>query len=191
MIQKPSGLAILRGVALLARFRAEGLDCFGGGVQQVLGSLAPLLTLPVVFLVVMLLSGGDGHEMAELLSVIDALLVQIALSEALARRWGREAEWGRYAVAFNWCQWAVPVVGMALMVGLRVLVDAGFPPTLAAPLAVLALACYALALQWFVARHGLRVGSGRAAFLVLGVNLCTAAVVVLPAQLRLWMEAAP
>ena len=183
-----SALGILRGVSLLARFRADGLGYFAGGAQQVMGSLMPLLAFPAAFLLLMLVAGGRLREVAELLSVIDALLLQVVLSEALARRWDREAEWGRYAVAFNWCQWAVPVVGIALMVALRFLVGAGLTPMLAAPLALLALAAYALGLQWFVARHALQLGGGRAALLVAGVNLCTAAVVILPAQLRILTE---
>lgn len=177
--------AILRGVALMATFRAEGAALFGGGVQQVLASLAPLLAFPAVFLLLMVVSGGKLGDLAELLSVIDALLVQVVLSEALARRWGREEEWGRYATAFNWCQWAVPPVGMLLMIALRLLIGLGLPPVMAAPLTVVGLAAYALALQWFVARTALRIGSGRAALLVFGVNACTAAVVILPPQLRL------
>ncbi len=183
-----SALGIVRGVSLMARFRADGLAYFAGGVPQVMGSLMPLLAFPAAFLLLMLAAGGRLRDVAELLSVIDAVLLQLVLSEALARRWDREAEWGRYAVAFNWCQWAVPVVGIGLMVGLRFLVGAGLPPMLAAPLAVVALAAYALGLQWFVARQALRLGGARAALLVAGVNLCTAAVVIVPAQLRVMMQ---
>ena len=182
-------LGVLRGVLLTARFRTDGMAYFGGGIQQVLGSLAPLLAFPAVFLVLLLLSGGRADDLAEVLSVIDALLLQLVLSEALARRWGREAEWGRYAAAFNWCQWAVPPVGMLMLLAVRVLVGAGLSPLLAGPFALLALAGYALALQWFVARHALRLTGGRAALLVLCVNASTAAVVILPTQLRVLLAA--
>lgn len=187
---KPSGTRVLRGIVLLARFRPDGLDHFDGGVQHVLSSLAPLLAFPLLFLFLVMLSGGTASGLAELLSVIDALLMQIVLSEALARFWGREAEWGRYAVAFNWCQWAVPLVGLLLLVAVPILVVAGLPQVMAAPLALLALAGYALALQWFVARHALRISALRAAVLVLGVNVGTAAVVIVPTQLRLLLDGA-
>lgn len=183
-----AGRSVLRGVALVARFRAEGLDCFTASAQQVLSSLAPLVAFPAVFLIVLLAAGGSTSDAAELLSAIDAMLLQMVMSEALARRWGREAEWARYAIAVNWVQWVVPVAGMALLIVLRVLIGAGLPPLLAAPLVLLILAGYALALQWFVAWKALRLGRGRAALMVLAINVCTAAMVLVPSQLRLLMQ---
>ncbi len=180
---------MLRGLIGTARFQSEGLAAFGEGVQQVLGSLAPLLALPVVILLLMLLSGRLG-EVADVLSLVDALLMQMVVSEALARRWGREREWGRYATAINWCQWAVPPVGMLLAVVLPVLMGFGADPAVAATIWVMALAAYALALQWFVARHALRIGVGRAVVMVLAVNAATAAVVILPTQVRLLFQGA-
>ena len=177
------GQRVLLGLLLLARFRAEGLAFFDGGVPQIVTSLAPLLVLPLVVLLMVAVSGGPLRDMAELLAVIDALLVQLVVSEGLARRWRREADWGLYAVAFNWGQWAVPVVGLLLMVGVRVLVGTGAPVAAALGAAILATGAYALALQWFIAREALRLASGRAALLVLIVNVCTAAVVILPGRL--------
>jgi hypothetical protein len=185
---RPEARGVLRGVALVARFRAEGLACFGDSARQVLNSLAPLIAFPAAFLVLLLLSGGATEDAAELLSAIDALLLQTVLSEAVARRWGREGEWGRYAVAVNWCQWAVPVMGMLLLIGVHALVTAGLSPQAAAPLVVLALAGYALALQWFIAWKGLRLGRGRAGLLVLGINLLTIVMVIVPTQLRLLLR---
>ena len=98
-----AGRSVLRGVALVARFRAEGLAASTASAQQLLSSLAPLLAFPAVFLIVLLAAGGSTSDAAELLSAIDAMLLQMVMSEALARRWGREAEWLRYAIAFNWC----------------------------------------------------------------------------------------
>ena len=77
---------------------------------------------------------------------------------------------------------------MALLIVLRVLIGAGLPPLLAAPLVLLILAGYALALQWFVAWKALRLGRGRAALMVLAINVCTAAMVLVPSQLRLLMQ---
>jgi hypothetical protein len=186
-IVTPGGLGVLRGLLATARFQSDGLEAFGEGVQHILGSLAPLLAMPVVILLLMLVSGRLG-EVADVLSLVDALLMQMVVSEALARRWGREREWGRYATAINWCQWAVPPVGILLAVALPVLMGFGADPAVAATIWVLALAAYALTLQWFVARHALRLGIGRAVVMVVAVNAATAAVVILPTQLRLVFE---
>lgn len=179
------GRGIIRGIALLATFRTRGLGMFGDSNQQILNSLVPLLAFPVVFMLLLLIGGGAARDIAELLSLICALLAQMVLSAGLARVWGREAEWGRYAVALNWCQWAVPAAGLALLLSLRLLVGMGLPEAAAPPLALLALAGYALVLQWFIARHGLRISGGRAAAVVLALNLATAAVVFIPTQLQL------
>ena len=33
----------------------------------------------------------------------------------MARFWGREAFWNRYIVAFNWCQWLLPMIAFVLI----------------------------------------------------------------------------
>jgi hypothetical protein len=52
-------------------------------------------------------------------------------------------------------------------------------------LVVAGLAGYGLWLHWFVARHGLGLGAGRAALLVVGVNLGTIVLVLGPRLLVL------
>ena len=39
------------------------------------------------------------------------------VSEAVATRMGRGEYWLRYVTAFNWCQWAIPVVGLLAVLG--------------------------------------------------------------------------
>ena len=100
--------------------------------------------------------------------------------------WRREAAWLRFATAFNWCQWAIPVLGSLLLltVGHSGIgsVCRGVPPR---GLALLGLVSYGLWLHWFLARHGLGLSRLRAAVLVLGVNLATVLIVVGPRMLAL------
>jgi hypothetical protein len=95
------------------------------------------------------------------------------LSHALARRWDREAAWGRYATAFNWCQWTLPILLAGLLLGVGLVVSAGPQDGRAGAMVVLALSAYALWLHWFVARWGLGLSRGRAAGFVALVSLGT------------------
>ena len=58
--------------------------------------------------------------------------------------------------------------------------DAGLSEHAATGLLVLGLGGYGLWLHWFLARHGLELSRLRAALLVMGVNLGTACLVLLP-----------
>ena len=160
---------ILRGMTLIARGRAEGLNCFRDTPRAFLASLAPgagLLTAAVLAG----LSEGEGGRPS-------------VLSYELARFWGREAFWYRYIVAFNWCQWLLPLIGMALVLGMTVARASGMGGPGGFKLMVLGLAGYALWMNWFLARHGLALTAMRAAAFVLLVNLGTMALVFIPAML--------
>ena len=108
------------------------------------------------------------------------------MSHVIARAWQREEQWLLYAVAFNWCHWAIPVVAAALFVVLMVLVGIGVPVRPAAATLLLVFLGYALWLHWFVARQALGLGVGQAVGLVVLVNLATAATVMGPGFL-VWL----
>lgn len=177
---------IARGVFLLARGKAEGLREFAPTPQAFLSSLAPMLALPVVGYLLVLLhdaapephaAGGAIGRLAglgDLLSTLCAVLGPPVLSFELARRWKREALWLRYATALDWTQWAIPALISVLLIGVYPLLAAALPAQLAVGLMALAIGGYALWLHWFVARHGLALSGGRAALLVVLVNLGTA-----------------
>jgi hypothetical protein len=179
------GPGILVGVARLARGRADGLALFPSDVAGFTASLAPFIALPLVGAVLVLLQAPGFGPLADLLSTWCALLAPPVLSWELARRWGREALWLRYATAFNWCTWAVPVFALILLPLLGFAVMLGMPVAFAGVALPLGLAAYALWLHWFLARHGLQLGGGRAALLVVAVNAGTAVLAFGPAMLRL------
>ena len=172
-------IGVLRGLLLLARFDASGFSHLGGGSQDVLASLAPLLAFPLVFALLALLGGGDAHELAALFAAIALLLLPLVSSEALARHWGRDTEWGRFAVAFNWSQWVMTLAGVASFVAAGVLASAGLPPRPVAVAAMLAVLAYQLGLHWFLGRRGLDLSAGRASILVVVMDVLTGALLAL------------
>jgi hypothetical protein len=181
----PARGSILLGITRLARGRADGFDQFGGTRESFLASLAPLVAFPLVGGVLMLMGGGGINALSDLLATLCALMAPPVLSFEVARLWHREAAWPRFATAFNWCQWAIPVLGSVLLLALGMLVAAGLPGHAARGLAVLGLVGYGVWLHWFLARHGLGVSRLRALVLVLGVNIATVAIVVAPHMLAI------
>jgi hypothetical protein len=181
----PRTRSILLGIFRVATGRPDGLAQFGDTPEAFLGSLAPLLAFPLVGTLLMLSQGGGLAALSDLLATVCALLAPAVLSYELARRWGRAALWARFAVAFNWCQWAIPILAVGLVVLAGMLLALGVPSEAGVLLVVAGLAGYGLWLHWFVARHGLGLGAGRAALLVVGVNLGTILLVLGPRLLVL------
>jgi hypothetical protein len=176
---------IVVGIVRLARGRADGLGQFGATREAFFASLAPLVAFPLVGGVLMLLGGGGRDALSDLLATLCALLAPPVLSFEVARWWRREAAWLRYATAFNWCQWVIPVIGSALLVVGGILASVGLPRASASAAVVFGLVGYGLWLHWFVARHGLGLSGLRAVVMVLGVNLATVALVLGPRMLAL------
>jgi hypothetical protein len=92
------------------------------------------------------------------------------LSHLLARRWGRETEWLRYATAFNWTRWAMLLALLASLPFMAVLTAAQVSQQGAVGIGLLVVAVYGVVLDLFVAREGLRLAWWRAAVLVAVVN---------------------
>lgn len=163
----------LRGTLLLARGRAEGLGLFRDTPEGFLASLAPLLAVPLAGAALLLSGGWVMQASALALLAATSQLAPPVLSHALARRWGRDGGWLRYATAFNWCQWAVLAVTLLLLAVLGAVTGATPAAVMASPIFAYGTGCYALWLHWLVARHGLGLGGWRAALLVLLVSLGT------------------
>ncbi len=166
-----SGLALLRGLIRLARFRADGLTAFRGTPSAYLNSLTPLLGFALVGAVLTALHGEGREALSNLLSTAIVLLAPAVVSEPLARRWGRDETWLKFMVALNWCQWTVPVVFIAAVVVASFLTTGGLSEDQAALGEALVVAAYGLSLQWFLARRALEVKRGQAVLLVLAMNL--------------------
>jgi len=175
----------LLGMARLARGRVDGLEQFGDTPQTFLASLAPLLAFPIVGAALSLATEGVLRALATLFATVVLQLAPAVLSHALARAWGREAQWLRYATAFNWCQWALPLAAMALLIVQQFAFRLGLPKGAANQMLIVGLAAYGLWLNWLLARHGLSLSRGRAAGLVALTNLGTIVLAVGPQVLLL------
>lgn len=182
-------LNILLGIARLARGRADGLAQFGDTRRAFLASLLPLIAFPVIGEALVALH-GEMPSMTDLLATLCALLAPPVLSYSLARHWGREAQWPRFAVAFNWCQWAIPAIAFLMLLAVSLLIALGVPNEAAGHLWVFGLAGYGVWLHWFLARRGLDLSALRAVVLVVAVNAATVAMVVGPLLIAGWAEPA-
>ncbi|HUN43597.1 MAG TPA: hypothetical protein VMU81_25150 [Acetobacteraceae bacterium] len=175
--------SVLRGIVRIARAQPDGLDEFTGTRQGFLASLAPLLAFPLVSTLLALLHGDGIAAVADLLVTLPVLLAPPVLSWEFARLWHRQDRWLRFATAFNWCQWLLPLLASVLLVLAGALLNAGLSQRTATGLLVACLAAYGLWLHWFVARHGLALSRFRAVLLVAGVNIGTAFLVLVPSLL--------
>ncbi|HET6237505.1 MAG TPA: hypothetical protein VFE41_21490 [Acetobacteraceae bacterium] len=176
---------ILLGIFRVATGRADGLAQFGDTSEAFVASLAPLVAFPLVGALLMLGQGEGLAALTDLLATLCALLAPAVLSYEVACRWDRAASWTRFAVAFNWCQWAIPVLAVFLVVLAGFLLALGVPSNVGLVLVVAGLGGYGLWLHWFLARHGLGLSAVRAALLVAGVNLATILLVLGPRLLPL------
>lgn len=167
-------------MALLARGRAEGLNCFGDSVKAFLGSLIPGLGFMAGAVIEGLAEGRGAASFTDVLSPFCALLAPPVIAYDMARLWGREAFWYRYAVIFNWTRWLLIVLLLVMFMVLSLGGASGLIGRGGVRLVVIGLAVYALWLNWFIARHALALTGGRAALLVLGVNLGTLLLVAGP-----------
>ena len=118
--------------------------------------------------------------MEDIAAITVGLLGPLVLSFEIARRWGRAAQWYRFATAFCWCQWAAPMVLMAVLVLMALLMAGGISETAAATVGVACLFGYGLWLHWFLARNALDLSAMRAVILVVGVNVFTTVLIILP-----------
>ena len=118
-------MTIWQGIWRLARFDAEGFEAFAPTSQALLNSFAPLLALPLVGGLLQIVQGDVVDGVSDLLATVVALLTPLVVGEAFARIWGREMRWARFAVASNWCQWALPMLLLAMALIGSVLDQAG------------------------------------------------------------------
>ena len=186
--QRPVSGYIVVGIVRLARGRADGLLQFGATREAFLASLAPLIAFPLVGGVLMMLGGGGLDALADLLATLCALLAPPVLSFEVARWWGREDAWLRFATAFNWCQWIIPILLSLLLLVFGSLTMAGLPPDTARGCVLFGLVGYGLWLHCFLARHGLRLTWLRAGLMVVCVNLATVLLVAGPRVLVLYTQ---
>lgn len=173
MNRRPGQSNLLRGVLLICRGQARGFADIGSVPDAFLASLAPMIAFPLVGCALMATEGMVAEGVTDFLASLVAILAPPVIAFSLAKRWGKLAGWLRFATAFNWCQWVLPVLGIPLVVLGSAMVQAGLPTgPVVAGLCALLLA-YAFWLHWFMARHALALGRLRALLMVVIMNVTT------------------
>jgi hypothetical protein len=175
--------SILVGILRIARGRADGINCFSSTAEGFLSSLAPLIAFPLVGAILGAFTEGPRRALTSLAMTLCALLTPAVVSYEVARLWKRADAWLRFATAFNWCEWILPILACLIMVPLSVAISLGMSEDLASKVLLGCLGAYGLWLHWFLARNALTVSRFRAVVLVLLVNLGTLAVVMGPGLL--------
>ncbi|GBQ15678.1 hypothetical protein [Swaminathania salitolerans] len=171
--ETPAGAAarILRGVLLLGRGDPRGIASFGSGPEALLSALAPSVALCLVTILSQALRGYDAIGVVKIFLLIVTLLSRLVVSQFMAVIWKRDDRWIRYATASLWCNW-LPIVIMLFAVSLVQLLSPGAASGgSAVGGVVLGVELYELWLSWFVARAGLEIGGGKAALLIVAVNV--------------------
>ena len=183
-VSQPQKSSVLAGLFRLARGDASGIILFGHTPKAFLISLIPMITLPIVVGLTTLAGGEIARALSELAAAVCILLVPPVLSHMLARRWNREEQWLRFAVAFNWCQFALSVLCMSVLISISIVFGASGKAqgsngvVTAVVLFSVAIVGYGIWLHWFVGRAGLGVSRGRAAFLVFATYFGTFAILI-------------
>lgn len=175
--QRPN---VMAGILRVARGRAEGLACFGATSQAFLASLAPLIAFPLVGAGLAISTEGPLAALTDFVMTLCALLTPAVLSYELARFWGRDDRWARFATAFNWCEWILPVLAFLVMIPLSLAMRVGLDQRAASVILVGCLGLYGLWLHLFLVRKALLLSTARAVAMVLLVNAGTVLVVVGP-----------
>ncbi len=160
---------------------AAAIGLFPNTVPAFLISLIPLLLLPLMLGLATVFSGKVTRGLTDILAAICALLVPALVSHALARQWGQEARWLRFIIGFNWCQLALSVLGIVMLMVLGIVGEGpGSSNGIVAILVLVSLGVmgYGLWLPWFGARHGLGGSGPRAVLLVAAIYAGTLAVLM-------------
>jgi len=180
MSDAPPRRSVIRGIYRLGRFRPEGFAEFEPSRQGFLNSLAPPLGLMLVACSLLAVQIGFLGGLQLLVVFVVALLGPLVVGEAVATRMGRGEYWLRYATAFNWCQWAIPVVGVLAVMGAGMLAVGGAPEGFVRQVLRVVILGYVLALYLFLARHGLGLGWGPALAFVVAMHLGGGLLLVVP-----------
>ncbi len=180
MSEAPPRRSVIRGIYRLARFRPEGFAEFEPSRQGFLNSLAPPLGLMLVACSLLAVQIGFMGGVQLLLVFVVALLGPLVVGEAVATKMGRGEHWLRYAIAFNWCQWAIPVVGLLAVMGAGILAVLGAPEGFVRQMLRMVILGYVLALYLFLARQGLGLRWGPAVAFVVAMHLGGGLLLVVP-----------
>jgi len=163
----------LIGIFELAIGRASGFGRFSVSQRAFRNSVIVLFSVPALLSLALASRQGVIIGLSMLLAVFCALLAPAVISDLLARAWGREAWWLRFAIAFNWSRIALTSIYAVLLTIAAILISLGHPNRTVAGLIQSVMVIYTLWFDWFLVRQGLQVTALRAVMGVLAINFGT------------------
>ncbi|WP_205839569.1 hypothetical protein [Neokomagataea tanensis] len=161
-------MSVPLGVWLLARGRGVGINCFGPGVQPLMGALAPTIAMAIIAVGLTFQTSkvGWGMGLVRALVPLTSTLLQLVVTHICARRIKREGLWLRYSTASLWCAW-LPIILVFLLEGfLTATVPAEHLNSSLTIGMMVVVQFYSLWLSWYVSKVGLLVTSLQAAMVV-------------------------
>jgi hypothetical protein len=174
-LRKPGGSRsnVVLGLLLLARGRRDALTCFEGTRDGFLAALSPWIAFLLVWTALAMARHPSSRVALLSLLSLCALLLPPVLTHALARRWKREDRWLRYATASVWSGWLMVLAYVPVLMVVALLLQAGVGQMVASIVLAALLGSYWFWLHWFLGRHGLGVGNGRALFAAASVAIAS------------------
>lgn len=171
---------ILRGLMLLARGNAKGVEEFSNTLEGFSASLAPLIAFPLVGAFITAMTGDWKIALIGLLSRLCAVLALPVIAYEFSRLFGRQSQWLRTATALNWCFWLVlPALLVAAFIG-SIIVQTGMSLPKAEVLVLGLMGLYLLWNRWFVLKSGLGVNGWKAGLALLASVAATLVFAALP-----------
>jgi len=162
---------VLKGVFLLARGRAAGLEEFGNSTNALAAAAAPLVAFPLVGSVLLAVNGDPKVAILAFISRMCVVMAMALVTYEFAHRLHRDETWLRTATALYWSFWIlVPLLLIAGVCG-ALLVSAGLKEILAEKIMIGVMGVYMLWYHWFTVRNGLRLGLWAAVGLVAITNV--------------------
>lgn len=168
---------IVKATELLLRGQVQGFSCVDVSQRLFWISQLCIMILPGMALVVVLaIPEVRSHAMVtRLVASLCASLIPPVVTHFGARRWKRDPAWLRYAIAFNWCKWAVQircvVIAVVAIVACRLLHMPVHNVVVLLMVAMVGVWFYMLWLQWFLAQAGLGIRASQAVFLVAATEI--------------------
>lgn len=171
---------ILRGIFAIASGRVRGLERFGAARSDFIFSLLVVMAALVLATLAIAIRRGIVAALSIALLLLCVSLAPPVIAHVMARFWGREMHWLRFATAFNWSRFALVGMFLVLLLLSNLLVISGMPNELVGSLLIYVMSIYSLWLEWFVARHTLQITNGRALLTVITINVATFLLLAIP-----------
>ncbi|CAK7192961.1 hypothetical protein COMNV_01171 [Commensalibacter sp. Nvir] len=168
---------VFRGMILLGKGRAEGINLFINSSESLLNALAPWIAFSFVTNILIPLSSYNVQTSKTLLLNLGFFLVNlcdvivsIVIVQWYANFWQKGNVWKRAGTAMLWCSW-LPIIDFLFFVMLATILFLSSLKILTAFMLIIAISCivYTIWLMWFSIMHGLQIRKKQSVLVVLSI----------------------